>query len=160
MMAFRLACSADLEAVASLYRDAAQNPYSVWDEAYPTLSDAQQDLNTHNLFVLTEDGQVIGTISIAAEHELDAFSIWQSPSSSCCEIARISVRRDFQGQGLASVIVRHILEVLRMRGCRSVRLSAASCNLPALKTYQKLGFLIQGEAHLYGGHYYLLEKIL
>ncbi len=41
---------------------------------------------------------------------------------------------------------------------KSIHLSVAKSNIPAYKTYIKLGFKTVGEVEIYGGDYYLMEK--
>lgn len=157
---FRQAISSDLDAVCTLYRVASENPYSVWNEEYPTRQEAEHDLETGNLFVLTDTNTLVGAASIVPESEMDAMDIWHFSNGNHREVARIAISPLWQGKGYAAKMVRSVLEVLRQRGYTSVRLSAACCNLPACRTYQKLGFQIRGEADLYGSHYYLMEKEL
>ncbi len=159
MITFRQAAAFDLDAVCGLYRMASQNAFSVWNEEYPTRIEAQHDLETNNLFVLEDDTLIIGAVSIVPEPEMDGFDVWQDKSGNHQEIARICLHRDYQGKGLARRLVSGILEVLKDRSASSVRLSAASCNIPACRTYGKIGFLLRGEADIFGGHYYLLEML-
>ncbi len=159
-LTFRPARADEVDTVCGLYRAASKSPFSVWNEEYPTLQDARHDLETGNLFILTADDQVIGAISIVPECEMDDLDVWQFTDGTHREIARICISQDFQGKGLAAVMVTNIIHVLKERGCHSIRLSAAVCNLPACKTYGKLGFEIRGEADLFGSHYYLLEKAI
>ncbi len=157
---FRPAHSHELGRVCQLYQEASQNPFSVWDEEYPSRLEAEQDFATENLFVLTDDDTVIGALSIVPEREMDDFPVWTLNDGTQQEIARITISQEYQGKGLAAVMVQNILAILKERGCHVVRLSAASCNIPAYKTYRKLGFQLRGEKDMFGSHYYLLEKIL
>lgn len=157
---FRPAEASDLFAVEALYRAASQNPYSVWNQDYPTLADARHDLETANLFVLMDGIKLAGSLSVVPEREMDGLPYWTIDDGTQCEIARIAVANTHQGQGLAAQMVSDIFPILKERGCHAVRLSAAVTNLPAWKTYRKLGFQILGEADLFGGRYYLMEKLL
>lgn len=83
--------------------------------------------------------------------------VWDDDYPTMREIARIAVRREWRGYGLAGQMVERIADRLRNEGCHAIHLSAASANVPALKTYRKIGFCKAGEAYLYGGLYSLLE---
>lgn len=157
---FRPAQAYELEAVEALYKAASENPFSVWNQEYPTIEDARHDLETGNLFVLSNGMEIVGTLSIVPEREMDALPCWTLRDGTERELARITVSRNYQGKGLAAVMVEQILAKLKESGCHVVRLSAAVSNLPAWKTYQKLGFQILGEDDLYGSRYYLMEKLL
>lgn len=159
-LVFRPAQASELSAVEALYRAASGSPYSVWDENYPTLADARHDLETGNLFVLMEGAALAGSLSIVPEREMDDLPCWTVNDGTQCEIARIAIASAYQGRGLAARMVLDILPILKERGCHTVRLSAAVTNLPAWKTYRRLGFQTLGEADLFSSRYYLMEKNL
>ena len=158
---FRPACPKDLAAVVALYEGAKKEPFSVWNEDYPTAADASHDLETDNLYVLEEDGRVIGTLSVCPENEMDAFShLFTVNTPAVREIARIAVAADRHGHGYAALMVRSVCEILAARGVPALRISVARNNLPARRTYPRVGFCEVGEAQMYGGDYVLMEKIL
>ena len=158
---FRPATEADLAGVLALYEGAKQEPFSVWNEDYPTAADATHDLETDNLYVLEEDGRVIGTLSVCPENEMDGFAhLFTHNAPSVREIARIAVAADRHGRGYAALMVEHICKILAARGVPALRISVAKGNLPARRTYPRVGFSEAGEAWMYGGDYVLMEKAL
>lgn len=158
---FRPATEADLAGVLVLYESAKQEPFSVWNEDYPTAVDATHDLETDNLYVLEEDGRVIGTLSVCPENEMDGFShLFAYHAPGVREIARIAVVADRHGRGYAALMVSRICEILAARGVPALRISVAKGNLPARRTYPRVGFSEAGEAQMYGGDYVLMEKTL
>ncbi len=157
---FRPAREWEKEQVFALWRAAVGGEFCAWDEEYPGREHLEQDYAAGNLYVLAEDGRVIGALSVVSENELDDFDIWQRKDGAHREIARITVAGDCRGRGLAGHMVGAISMILWARGCSAIHLSAAKGNLPARKTYAKQGFAQMGEAELYGGEYILLEKLL
>ncbi len=157
-MIFRKATFGDGEAVCALYQAAKGEPLCAWNEAYPGWAEINHDLETENLYVLTQGDAIIGAVSIVPENELDDFSCWRCRDSR--EIARVVIGKNYQGRGLAGEMVAQLLAQLKGAGCQAVHLSVVKHNSPALKTYQKLGFETVGEAELYGNRYYLMEKYL
>ncbi len=158
-LVFRLAQKEDVSAVVALYEAAKGEPYSVWNECYPTAEDAGHDLETGNLYVLVEDGRgVIGTLSVCPENEMDDLPCF-TPAPGAREIARVAVAADRHGHGYAALMVEHICERLSVEGVPALRLSVARDNLPARRTYPRVGFAEVGTAELYGDNYILMEKL-
>ncbi len=160
VLCFRNAVSDDAEAVWELYCAAKGKEFCAWDEEYPSMQNIMADLERGNLYVLTERGRVIGAASVEAERELDGFDCWRYVGDKQCEIARVVVHGDCRGRGLAYGMVKRISEILRERGFEAIHLSASKGNKPALRTYERLGMNVAGEAELYGGEYLLLEYLL
>ncbi len=156
----RLARADEVERVLSLYKSAIGKEFCAWDDEYPSMTEISHDLETDNLYVLDAGGVLAGAISVVPENELDGFDEWEIKDGTEREIARITVLENFRGMRLAGRMVNEMLEILKARGVGAVHLSAAKQNIPAHKTYLQLGFNIVREAKLYGGEYYLLEKIL
>ncbi len=144
----------------SLYQSAKGKGFCVWDEEYPGMNEINHDLETKNLYVLDFGGEIIGAVSVMPEKELNGFSFWNINDGTEKEIARIVVAQEYRGMGLAHEMVQGIAGVLREKGAKAIHLSVAKSNIPAFKTYMKAGFTVAGEAELYGGHYYLVEKII
>ncbi len=157
---FRPAKPTETGLVYDFYQQARQTPFCVWDDEYPTRQMADADQAAGNLFVLGWEGEPIGALSVVSENELDHCPGWHGDNKRAREIGRIVIAKEHQGHGYAGFMVGSILEILRTQGWGSVRLSAAKGNLPARKTYAKVGFTEVGEAELYGGEYVLLEYLL
>ncbi len=155
---FRIARQEDAAQICSLYESAKKGEFCVWNDSYPTMQEIQHDLDTNNLYVMTDSSKIIGAISVVPENELDGFGCWSCKD--CKEIARVVVSADNQGQGLAFEMVQNVVSVLRKNGCRSMHLSVAKSNIPAYKTYIKAGFTVAGEAEIYENSYYLMEKAI
>lgn len=157
-MVFRLANQREVEKVLNLYREARKAPFSVWNEEYPSREEALHDWETGNLYVLTQEGTVIGALSCVPENEMDSLTCWSAKEGR--EIARIVIGEAHRGKGLAGHMVSEAEKKLKALGCSSIRLSAAISNIPAWKTYRKLGYRTAGEEDMYGSRYFLMEKNL
>ena len=158
-MTFRKVTEKELCDVRALYASVLGGEFCVWNEFYPGEEELRGDFAAGCLYGLFDGEELISTVSVVPENELDGFDIWRVRGGHC-EIARIAVKKERQGMGLARATVGEMLRVLQKEGKTAVHLSAHEGNLPALSTYKKLGFCQRGEADLYGGHYLLLEKIL
>ncbi len=157
---FRKARVYEKNEILALYKSVIGEEFCVWNEIYPEMQEIEHDIKTENLFVLVGEGRIIGAMSLVPENELDGFGFWSSRDGCHREIARVVVASSHRGKGLAYEMVQSIIPILKERRCTSVRLSVAKCNIPACKTYQKADFDTVGEAEMYGGSYYLMEKRL
>lgn len=155
---FRMAQQSDVEHVLSLYQSAKNGAFCVWNDSYPSIAEIEHDLETKNLYVMTGGSKVIGAISVVPENELDGFNCWSCKEGN--EIARVVIDKDYQGHGLSFEMVQNIESVLRENGCNAIHLSVVKTNIPAYKTYIKAGFIVVGEAQMYGNDYYLMEKTI
>ena len=155
---FRIAEWNDAERVLFLYESAKESELCVWNESYPTSLEIEHDLETKNLYVMTDSSKIIGAISIVPENELDGFDCWSNKAGK--EIARVVIDKAYQGQGLSLEMVRSIEVILRERGHKAIHLSVVKTNAPAYKTYLKAGFAVVGESQMYGNDYYLMEKTI
>jgi len=161
-LTFRAAQRGEENSVLQLYRSVIGTEFCVWDDGYPTCVEIDHDLSTGNLFALEHSETLAGAISIIPEHELDELddlSFWtsQGPSFS---FARVVIAPGMQGKGLACKLVRNVEKIIQGRGGKSIRILAAVGNLPAIKTYKKLGYRTAGECHLFGHAYFGMEKRL
>lgn len=59
-------------------------------------------------------------------------------------ILDLAVRPDYRGMGIASMLVRNIIEELRAKGCRSLYLEVRASNYAANRLYHGLGFRVGG----------------
>ena len=159
-MVFRKALAGDLEAVANLYQSAIGRPGCVWDDEYPTVTEAAHDLEGGNLYVLELDGSVIGAVSVLCENEWNEFADWQVADGSQREIARVVISEANKGKGYAVQMLEALFSHLAHDGCRAIRLTVAKANPAAMNTYKKLGFEFLNEAFMYGHDYWLCEKVL
>lgn len=155
---FREARKEDAEQVLSLYEGAKNGEFCVWNDSYPSYMEIEHDLETNNLYVMTDGDKIIGAISVVPENEMDGFDCWAYKDSK--EIARVVVDNTYQGRGLSFEMVRSVEAILREKGYKANHLSVAKSNVPAYKTYVKAGFTVVGEAAMYESDYYLMEKVI
>ena len=153
-----MAQQSDVEHVLSLYQRAKNDKFCVWNDSYPSIAEIEHDLETKNLYVMTDGSKVIGAISVVPENELDSFDCWSCKDGK--EIARVVIDKAYQGHGLSFEMVQKVASILRRNGWKAIHLSVVKTNIPAYKTYIKAGFTVVGEAEMYGNNYYLMEKAI
>ncbi|MBB5335720.1 ribosomal-protein-alanine N-acetyltransferase [Pectinatus brassicae] len=65
-------------------------------------------------------------------------------------ITNVALIPDYQGQGIASAMIKNIIAIIREKGINSMTLEVRPSNKPALKLYEKFGFKSVGRRP----HYY------
>ncbi len=148
----------DLNDVYRLYRSSVGREGCAWDEEYPGTLELQQDFAGNNLYVLSDGCHILGAVSVVQPPELADESCWFNLKHA--EIARVVVDASISGRGYASFMLRELFALLKRKGIESIRLSVSLGNEAALRLYQKLDFQFLMRKELYGGTYYLCEKIL
>ena len=103
---FDQAGTEDREQVLSLYHSVIGSEYCTWNANYPSMYEIQADIENADLFVFRDGVKIIGAISIVPENELDALEIWRNKDGKLAEIARVAVAPNYQGKGLALIMVR------------------------------------------------------
>ena len=156
-----MASAADRGPVMALYSMQKGREYCSWNDVYPAPENFEDDIAHNALFVMrTSAGEIVGAVSIERDPDVDALSCWSPALQPAGEIARLAVRPDFQGRGLARSLVGFIMEELRRRGYRSIHLLVNCRNRPALRSYAAFRFDTVGECDLYGQHFLCYEKAL
>lgn len=154
------ATAADVPAVVEIYDAVRNGQYCVWNENYPTVDDASRDCEAECLYILANNGEIIGCASVEPVAEDDDLPFWQINDGTHREISRIAISPDHQGKGYARLLTGLLVHELEKQGINSIHLLAAKSNLPAVKTYRALGFDFIGECYRYGADYYVCEKLL
>jgi len=55
-------------------------------------------------------------------------------------ILNVTVHPDYRFQGIASMLVRQVIQVFKARGCKSIYLEVRASNGPARRMYERSGF--------------------
>ena len=100
---------------------------------------------------MVDNNEIIGAISIVPNNEMDDIPLWKNKDNAC-EIARIVISKKHQGKGLAKTMVEYIFPICIHKGFTSIHLSCQRDNIPANKTYHKLGFEKVGEKYIIHGY--------
>jgi len=102
-------------------------------------------------FGLFKDGQIIATVIIDPPVHPDCATLQVT-------LRQMVVSPDFQNQGLGQQLIEQTEQTLRKKSVTSIILAA---RLPAVKFYQKLGFITQGSIyhHLRIDHQDMLKNL-
>lgn len=120
------------------------------------------------LYSFEKSGEILGAAAITPFQGAEYQTIdWQM----FCHDHEVSVVHlpavapGHQGCGTARKIMRKAIEIAKKNGSKSVRLDALSCNLPAHRLYQSLGFETSGIRNWHADNvgnatFYLFELLL
>ena len=141
-MLIRVAEQKDLPELLAIYNYEVLNSIANLDLTPRTLDEWQVWFDHHNtenhpLYVAEIDGRVAGYVSLSSYREKEAFR-------STVELS-IYVSPEFRKQGLASEMMRFILDVARTDERTHLVISVISAtNEPSIRLHEKLGFTYGG----------------
>ncbi|CAM4158303.1 GNAT family N-acetyltransferase [Zobellia nedashkovskayae] len=112
-----------------------------WNEDYPNKEAFELDIERGELYVLEEDGRIIGTIVLSTLMDEEYVPIeWLTTSDNNIYIHRVSVHPDLQGKGYAQKLMAFAENYARENKFASVRLDTFSQNKRNQKFYETRGF--------------------
>ena len=133
-----------------------------WSEHYPNIEIIEWDIESKNVYCLYGDGgEIIAAASVCKYDDggLNEVECYKN-AGKWAEFARIAVNKDFQNQGFAKILLKHIIEILKNQGFGSIRLLVSESNITAVALYEKLGFEKCGEVCMYDHDWLCYEFIL
>ncbi len=150
---YRQADINDFNEIVKLYAKVIKTTYTTWDKDYPSKAMVKDDITKERLVALTIDSKIVGVAAIDDNK-------FEEEGIKVGGFARICISPDFQKQGLGTKFVKHILEMLKARGCKKIKLRVSMKNIAAIKMYEKCGFVNVGDDFNYELEWFLFEKEL
>ncbi|KAH9890881.1 acyl-CoA N-acyltransferase [Xylariomycetidae sp. FL2044] len=90
------------------------------------------------------DGSLIGVIICKLEHHSS-----HSPATYRGYIAMLAVSSAYRGHGIATALVKTAIDAMADRNADEVVLETEETNIPAMRLYERLGFLRSKKLHRY-----------
>ncbi len=146
----------DAEQILAFYRSFIGTPGCTWDEGYPAMEHIDMDIEKSNLFFVRDENGIVATISIDSDAQVDAIDKWTIHNSK--EAARLAVRKDMQGKGIARDMLVLLMKELKRRGYEGIHFLVSPGNPAALASYRKLSFENLGVVQMYGHEWFCYEK--
>lgn len=158
---FTLATVEDAQEILKLYRSVIGSEGCTWSLEYPNEENISADLSRASLFCMkTEEGEIIGAISIDDDPEVEQLTCWTKELSPGGELARLVVKESYQNQSIARKLLQEGMQELKKRGYQSVHFLVSKTNYRAIHSYNKFQFETKGESNLFGECWWCYEKEL
>ena len=110
---------------------------------YPVRQTAEAALQRDDLYVLEENGQVLGA-AIINQAQVDVYKQgrWMRsvPDCAVCVLHTLVISPDTAGKGYGRAFVRFYEDLARQTGCSELRLDTNARNTAARALYKKLGY--------------------
>ena len=156
-----LATPKDADAIWALYRSLLCEPYSTWDEDYPSREIVDEDLLHNDVLVLRlDEGGIGAAIVVEKDGEIEADVPWYPDVTRWCALGRLGVARGMQGRGIARRMLTGAMAHAKAQGYEAVRFLVGAHNVPALRSYAVLGFEVCGRARMWDEDWLCYEKRL
>lgn len=158
---FMRASKEDQREILQLYRSVIDMDGCTWSMEYPNEAILKEDMERQNIFCIkNQQGEIMGTISIDVDEAVGRLACWTEGLQPVAELARLGVKKQYQNQGIAKELLKGAMQELVCRGYNGVHFLVSKTNERAIRSYEKLGFRIQGDCSLYGEDWWCYEKEL
>ncbi len=148
-MIIRKANIKDISAIANIYdeicdaQDEGKLAVSWIKGIYPTEDTAMAALKRDDLFILEEDGTIVGT-GIINQKQMDAYygADWKFPAKDqeVMVLHTLAISPKVGRKGYGSAFVKYYEEYARENGCCYLRMDTNEINKTARALYNKLGY--------------------
>lgn len=143
------ATARDVDAVFAIYRACTASLLArgirQWDERYPTRETTSASAARGDLFLLVDQGTVVGAVTLNALEAPEYASItWRCPGPALV-IHGLVIDPRRQGAGLGRAAMASCEALARSRGYACIRLDAFPGNPAAISLYQRIGYELRGE---------------
>lgn len=152
-MKIRLANNSDLPELKIMFKEIVEemnnNGIKIWSDYYP-YEMFKDDIKNKQLYVLVEDKKICATIGTFDNISGQECFEWADSTAKAMYIGRIGVNTRFLRRGIGSKAIAEAIKISKKKGCKYIRLTVTKENTPAIKLYEKNGFVrVKGEFHEY-----------
>lgn len=113
-----------------------------WTDNYPSYKAFEKDILRNELYVLVENTNVIGSITISKYIDEEYKTVkWLTKTTRHTYIHRLAIHPDHQKKGYARKLMDFAENLARTNKCASVRLDTFSLNKRNQKFYENRGYL-------------------
>ena len=147
---------ADLSSIMDLYKQCTRyllaQGIDQWDQTYPDIETAKQDIQKRDMYVMKIRDNVLGSIVINEEQDEQYEDIrWKIPCENPLVIHRLCINPNIQFRGSGKRLCLFAEEYGTMNGNDVIRLDTYTGNPTAMNLYRKLGYTQAGGHCFYHG---------
>ena len=143
-MNFRLAEEKDLESIKNVFREIVADMYAhgleIWDDVFPVEFFAG-DIENSCLYILEDESAIVSAFSFHENAEGESCVRWNFPAKKVFYLGRFGVNVQYRHRGLAAEMLRRAANLAREKGADALRLFVVDENAPAIRLYEKCGFI-------------------
>jgi len=131
-----------------------------WDDVYPSDDVILNDINENNIYVSINEAGMIQGIIVLNEHQDTAYEAieWRYNSGRQLIIHRLCIHPNYQGKGIARMLIKFSENFGSEQKYESIRLDAFIQNIRACRLYEQSGYDKRGIVTFRKGDFYCYEK--
>lgn len=112
-----------------------------WNEFYPSKEKLQHDILEEELYVLKEDGKIVGIIVLTPKVDDEYLPVqWLTPSEKNLYVHRLAVHPEHWREGKGKQLMNFAEKFALTQGYSSIRLDTFSRNIRNQKFYENRGY--------------------
>ena len=119
-----------------------------WDEEYPNPRVFERDVSLTQLWVAEASRTIAGVAAITEDQEPEYATVGWDIKERAIVVHRLAVDPDFQGKGVAGILMLQAEKVAVERGISVLRVDTNTNNAVTQKLFPKLGYTLSGEVLL------------
>ena len=164
----------DIDRISEFYQYVSENTtnmeiFGKWIYGlHPTKEQIESYIKDGFMYSFEKSGGILGAVAITPFQEAEYQDIdWQiiCRNNEVSVVHLLAVNPDHQGCGIAKKIMRSAIDIAKNNNSKAIRLDALSCNIPAHRLYQSIGFEKIGVCNWYADNvgntdFYLFELLL
>ncbi|MDC1068144.1 GNAT family N-acetyltransferase [Candidatus Kapabacteria bacterium] len=134
-----------------------------WNHGYPNKETFTLDINESTQFILFQEDTLVGLVSINPLRNKNFFiTDYEDKSDNFKIISRLGVHPDYQGKGLAGILMEFCENYCKSQEISSIRLGALKNYSKVVDFYLRREYKVRGEMFVERTNhtYYIMEKIL
>ena len=150
-----------MEVVKETIQEMSLNNNYQWDENYPLIEDFTKDIEARTLYVLEEEGIIIGFICINRSEPLEYKDLKWGLEEEAFIIHRMAVRKSFRWKGIGSKLIKFADNISEENKVRHIKTDTYSLNIKAQNLLEKCGYIFKGKINFLGKEesFYCYERI-
>lgn len=119
-----------------------------WDDRYPKAEVFLRDMDLDQLWVSEDQGRITGVAAITTDQEPEYAEVGWDVTELAVVVHWLAVDPGFQGQGVATTLMRQAETVAKEREISLLRLDTNTHNEATQTLFPKLGYTFAGEIGL------------
>ena len=157
-MEIRKAKLDEAQEILTIYKSLIGYEGCLWDDYYPSIDVVENDIKNDSLYLIEINNLIVAVAHAGIVEELFKFEGFSKDMKNPRDLARVAVRKEYQKQGLAKILIEYIEKDLKSKNVDYMVLTAGKTNQKALRLYEKLGYRICGTTEALDMEWYCQEK--